>query len=146
MAGRHRLAIRPKRATETSEYVAFLARLLIGYGERIGRDPAALTHLRDIEAITRDAVNAGIYLANKSGDCPYSINEIGAIMGISKQAAWKRVQLGEQVMLRLEAARAHGAVVQLADIRRTRALMLAAAGLPDRTGSPRELTAGSTAG
>lgn len=145
MPGRHRLPAqqtRPKRQTETSEYVAFLMRTIIGYGERIGQDPAALAHLRDLEAITRDAVNAGIYLANHTGDRPYSINEIAAIMGISKQAVHKRVQLGEAVYLRLEAARADGAVIRLADMRRTRAAMLAAAGLPDRTGSPRELTAG----
>jgi hypothetical protein len=145
MPGRHRLPAqqpRPRRQTETSEYVAFMMRAIIGYGERIGNDPAALTHLRDLEAITRDAVNAGIYLANHTGARPYSINEIAALMGISKQAVWKRVQLGQAVYEKLEAARANGAVVRLADMRKTRALMLAAAGIPDRTGSPRELTAG----
>ena len=122
---------------ETSEYVAMMMRIIIGYGERIGDDPVALTHLRDLEAVTRDAVNAGIYLANRSGERPYSINEIAAIMGISKQAVHKRVQLGEVVYARLEAARASGAVVRLADMRKTRAAILAAAGIPDRTGSPR---------
>lgn len=119
-----------------------MMRIIIGYGERIGDDPVALTHLRDLEAVTRDAVNAGIYLANRSGERPYSINEIAAIMGISKQAVHKRVQLGEIVYARLEAARANGAVVRLADMRQTRAAILAAAGIPDRTGSPREITAG----
>ena len=142
MPGRHRLAVRPKRNTETSEYVAMLMRIIIGYGERVGSDPVALIHLRDIENVTRDAVNAGIYLANKTGAQPYSINEIGAIMGITKQGVHKRVKLGEQVVARLEAARANGAVVRLADLRQIRAGGLAAAGLPDRTGSTRELTAG----
>jgi hypothetical protein len=148
MPGRHRLparqgqAKRPKRHVETSEYVAGLARFIIGYGERVGQDPAALTHLRDLEALTRDAVNAGIYLANRSGERPYSINEIAAIMGISKQAVHKRVQLGQAVYANLEAARANGAVVRLADMRQARAAILAAAGIPDRTGSPREVTAG----
>lgn len=147
MTGRHRLPARqprPRREVETSEYIAMLMRIIIGYGERIGQDPVALTHLRDIEKITRDAVNAGIYLANRTGARPYSINEIAAIMGISKQAVWKRAELGEQVVARLEAARASGAVIRLADMRKNRAALLEAAGLPDRTGSPKELTAGST--
>lgn len=146
MSGRHRLPVRqprPKREVETSEYVAMMMRVIIGYGERIGRDPAALAHLRDLETITRDAVNAGIYLANKTGDRPYSINEIADLMGISKQAVHKRVKLGEIVYHRLEAARANGAVVRLADMRQTRAAILAATGIPDRTGSPRELDAGA---
>lgn len=149
MVGRHsrrRLPARQRRTVETSEYVAMLMRIIIGYGERVGQDPVALIHLRDIEAITRDAVNAGIYLANRTGARPYSINEMADILGISKQAVHKRVQLGEQVYARLEAARADGAVIRLADMRRTRAAILAAAGLPDRTGSPRELGAGSTTG
>lgn len=142
MPGRHRLPAR-RRNTETSEYVAMMMRIIIGYGERIGQDPAGLVHLRDLEAVTRDAVNAGIYLANKSGDRPYSINEIAGLMGISKQAVHKRVKLGEAVYARLEAARANGAIVRLADMRQTRAAILAATGIPDRTGSPKELTAGN---
>jgi hypothetical protein len=92
----------------------------------------------------RDAVNVGIYAANKLEDRPYSINEIASIMGISKQAVHKRVQEGEQVFLRLEAAKASGAVVRLADMRAARAAVLGGAGVSDRTGSPRELAAGST--
>ena len=91
----------------------------------------------------RDAVNLGIYAANKLGDRPYSINEIAAMMGISKQAVHKRVQLGETVYIALETARSHGAVVRLDAMRQTRAMVLGQAGVPDRTGSPRELEAGS---
>jgi hypothetical protein len=136
--------VRRKRQTETSDYVAMLMRIIYGYGARVGQDPAALVHLRDLEAGMRDAVNIGIYAANKLEDRPYSINEIAAIMGISKQAVHKRVQLGEEVFLRLEAAKASGALVRLDDMRRARALALGAAGVADRTGSPRELEAGST--
>jgi hypothetical protein len=145
MPGRHRTAVaRRRRATESSEYVAMLMRIIYGYGFRVGQDPAALAHFRDLEAGIRDAVNIGIYAANKLEDRPYSINEIASIMGISKQAVHKRVQEGEQVFLRLEAAKASGAVVRLADMRAARAAVLGQAGVTDRTGSPRELTAGST--
>lgn len=149
MTGKHsrgRVPARQRRTVETSEYVAMLMRIIIGYGERVGQDPVALTHLRDIEAVLRDAVNAGIFLANKSGARPYSINEMADILGVSKQAVHKRVGLGEQVMARLQLARANGAVIRLADMRRSRAQALAQAGLPDRTGSPREITARSTTG
>jgi hypothetical protein len=65
-------------------------------------------------------------------------------MGISKQAVHKRVRLGEAVLGRLAAARNNGAIVRLADMRKKRAAGLAAAGLEDRTGSPRELAAGDS--
>jgi len=142
MPGRHRALTRRKRSTESSEYAAMMLRIIYGYGARIGQDPAALCHLRDLEAGMRDAVNLGIYAANKLEDRPYSINEMAAILDISKQAVHKRVRLGEQVFARLEAARADGAIVRLADIRAARASLLAEAGVPDRTGSARELTAG----
>jgi hypothetical protein len=145
MPGRHAVARRRRRSTESSEYAAMLMRIIYGYGFRVGQDPAALAHLRDLEDGLRDAVNVGIYAANKLEDRPYSINEIAAIMGISKQAVHKRVQAGEQVFLRLEAAKANGAVVRLADMRAARAAVLGQAGVPDKTGSPRELTAGTAA-
>ena len=119
-----------------------LMRMIYGYGVRVGEDPAGLAHLRDLETAMRDAVNIGIYAANKLEDRPYSINEIAAILGVSKQAVHKRVQLGEQVFNQLEAAKASGAVIRLADMRAARAAVLGQAGVTDRTGSPRELTAG----
>jgi hypothetical protein len=142
MAGRHRLPDRRKREYESSEYAAFLVRMIHAYGVRIGEDPAALTYLRDIEAAVRDATNAGIAAANQRPDQPYSLAEIAAIIGVSRQAVHKRVRLGERVLARLAAARGNGAIVRLQDMRRTRAAGLAAAGLDDRTGSQRELTAG----
>jgi hypothetical protein len=119
-----------------------MMRIIYGYGARIANDPVALVHLRDLEEGIKDAVNLGIYAANQYGDRPYSINEIAAIMGISKQAVHKRVKLGESVHARIDAARASGALVRTADIRLARKYALAAAGIPDRTGSPRELTTG----
>ena len=91
----------------------------------------------------RDAANAGIATANLKPDQPYSLAELAAILGISRQGILKRVKLGETVLTRLAIARGHGALVRLADMRKTRAAALAEAGIPDRTGSPRELTAGT---
>jgi hypothetical protein len=133
MAGRHRLPDRRKREYESPEFAAMLVRMIYAYGARIGNDPAALTHLRDIETALRDATNAGIAAANRRPDQPYSLAEIADITGISRQAIHKRVRLGERVLTRLAAARGNGAVVRLADMRRSRADGLAAAGLPDRT-------------
>ncbi len=142
MTGRHRLPDRRKREYESSEYAAMLVRMIHAYGVRIAEDPAALTHLRDIETAVRDAANAGIAAANKRPDQPYSLAEIADIVGVSRQAIHKRVGLGEAVLGRLAAARSRGAIVRLEDMRRTRAAGLAAAGIPDRTGSQRELTTG----
>ena len=78
-----------------------------------------------------DAVNLGVYAANKLGDRPYSINEMAKIMGISKQAVHKRVKLGERVYVALETARANGAVVRLDAVRQARAMVLGQAGVND---------------
>lgn len=127
-------------STETSDYVAFLVRALHGYGRRIGHDPAALVHLREIEQALRDAVNLGCYIANEGPD-HYSQNEQARVLGVTRQAVAKRIKLGEQVHVAIEAARSAGAVVRIADVRARRAAGLASAGVPDRTGSPRELRA-----
>lgn len=67
MVGRLRQR-RARRDIETSDYVAMVERILYGYGRRIGNDPAALVHLREIEQALRDAVNLGVYLANQCPD------------------------------------------------------------------------------
>lgn len=73
-----------------------LTRMLRGYGKRIGADPAAsLPHLRELEQALTDSVNLGIYTANKIGG--HSINELADVLGVSKQAIFKRVTLGEQI-------------------------------------------------
>lgn len=128
------------RRAETSDYVATIERILYGYGRRIGHDPAALVHLREIETALRDAVNLGCYLANQGPD-HYSQNEQAAILGVSRQAVAKRIRAGEAVHVRLEAERTADAVVRIADVRARRAAGLEAAGVRDRTGSPRELRA-----
>jgi hypothetical protein len=128
------------RPAETSDYVAFLRRALYGYGRRIGDDPAALVHLRELEETLRDAVNLGVFAANHGRD-HYSQNEQAAILGVTRQAIAKRIKLGADVHVRLEAERTAGAVVRIADVRARRAAGMAAAGVEDRTGSPRELRA-----
>jgi hypothetical protein len=140
--GRHRL----RRSTETSSYVAMLERMIYAYGQRIADDPAALVHFRELEQAMRNAVNLGIHGANKIADSNgsrYSINEMAAILGVSKQAIHVRVGQGADVHAMLEAARAGGALVRLADVRGRRALALEAAGVPDKTGSAKELAAGA---
>lgn len=131
---------RAKRVTETSDYVAFTKRTVWGFGVRIGQDPAALAHLRDLQQTFIDAVNHGMFTANKGGD-HYSQNDMAAILGTSRQAVAKRIKLGEEVHVRLESLRADGALVRIADVRAERARNLAAAGVEDRTGSVRELGA-----
>jgi hypothetical protein len=93
MAGQHR---RRKRATTTDDYAAMMARMVRAYGKRIGTDPqAGLAHLRELEAAMADAVNLGIYSANRDGG--RSINDLADMLGVSKQAIHNRVKLGEQL-------------------------------------------------
>lgn len=131
---------RRRHDVETSDYVAMLKRVIYGYGRRIGADPAALVHLRELEEAIRDAVNLGVFIANQGRD-HYSQREQAAILGVTRQAIAKRIKLGEAVHVHQEATRAAGAVVRIADVRAARAAALAAAGVQDRTGSDRELRA-----
>lgn len=131
---------RAKRVTETSDYVAFTKRTLWGLGVRIGQDPAALANLRELQQTMVDAVNHGIFTANRDSD-HYSQNDMAAILGTSRQAIAKRIKLGEEVHVRLQSLRADGALVRIADVRAERARGLAAAAVEDSTGSVRELGA-----
>jgi hypothetical protein len=142
MTGKHRLPDQRKREYESSEYVAMLVRMIYAWGARVGDDPAAYAYRRELENALRDAGNAGLAAANRRPDQPYSLAEIAAIDGTSRSMIHKRVRLGEAVLGKLAAARTSGAIIRLADMRRTRAARLAAAGIPDRTGSQRELAAG----
>jgi hypothetical protein len=93
MAGIHR---RKRKPTTTDDYAAMLTRMVRAYGRRIGQDhKAGLGHLRDLEAELTDAVNLGIYTANRVSGV--SINQLAAELGVSKQAVHKRVGLGELV-------------------------------------------------
>ncbi|HEY2089875.1 MAG TPA: hypothetical protein VGH54_28125 [Mycobacterium sp.] len=114
-----------------------MERIIIGYGNRIADDPAALVHLRHLETLLDDQVNRGIFEANKGSR--YSQPEIGAMLGVSRQAISKRIKLGTVVYALLQQARGAGAVVRLGDVRAQRAELLGAAGVDDRTGSVREL-------
>ena len=101
MAGLHR---KRKRDTTADDYAAMLGRMLAAYGKRVGADPAAsLPHLRELEQALTDSVNAGIWQANKTGG--HSVNELADILGVSKQAIFKRVSLGEQAARQREQAR-----------------------------------------
>lgn len=93
MTGTHR---RRKRTTTTDQYAAMLTRMVRAYGTRIGAEPAeGLAHLRELEQAMTDAVNLGIYTANRAGG--HSLNELADTLGVSKQAVSKRVGLGEQI-------------------------------------------------
>lgn len=98
MTGTHR---RAKRTTTTDDYAAMLRRMITAYGTRIGSDPAeGLTHLRDLEQAMTDSANYGLYMANKVGG--RSINQLADMLGVSKQAIFKRVGQGELVARKRE--------------------------------------------
>jgi hypothetical protein len=119
-----------------------MTRIITSYGDRIASDPAALAHLRDLQAVLADQVNRGIFEANQSSD-RYSQNEMARILGVTRQAIAKRIDLGREVYARTRQARGAGALVRIADIRARRAQLLAEAGVQDRTGSAREIRAAS---
>lgn len=140
MAGRHTRSRSAQRVTETSDYVGMMLRVITAFGDRIGEDPAALVHLREVEAALTDQVNRGVFLANAQQD-GYSQNHMAAMLGVSRQAIAKRIGLGQAVYTRTAAARGAGTLVRIKDIRARRAQLLAAAEVPDRTGSARERAA-----
>ena len=140
MTGRHRTGSAPQRITETSDYVAFATRIIHGYGDRIADDPAALAHLRDLQKALADAVNRGIFAANRSAN-HYSQNDMARVLGCSRQAIQQRIASGQQAYAQYWEARGNGALVRIADVRARRAELLELAGVEDRTGSPRELAA-----
>lgn len=138
MTGRHRAGgqERPRRVTETSDYVAFMTRVIVGWGDRIATDPAALVHLRELEATLTQQTNRGVWEANEAGQ--YSQSHMAAILGVSRQAVAKRITLGQLGAAALAQARGAGALVRLGEVRARRQRLLAAAGVPDLTGSERE--------
>jgi hypothetical protein len=142
MTGKHAAPKPParprRRATETSDLAGALMRMHRAFGERIGDDPAALVHEQQLIESLRDAINHGIWLANRNPGTRYSLPEIGRVTGRTKQAISLRVQAGEAVHNRLLAAIGGGTLTRLADLRRYRAERLAAADVDDRSGSDRE--------
>lgn len=135
-SGRHK---RSARRTETSDFVAMLTRLLIAWGDRVGHDPAALVHFRELEQTLVQQTNRGIWTANRAGR--YSQNEMARILDVSRQAMAKRIALGELVHASVTEARGGGALVRIGEVRARRARLLAAAAVDDQTGSERELRA-----
>lgn len=127
---------RPKRAVETSDYVAFMTRSMISWGDRIAIDPAALVHLHELQETLTQQTNRGIWEANERGQ--YSQNHMASILGVSRQAVAKRISLGQLAAAAIAQARGAGALVRLGEVRARRARLLAAAEVPDLTGSERE--------
>ena len=92
MTGVHRK--RKRKPTSAGDYAAMMRRMIRNYARRAGEDPMAeLANLRAIEAELHEAVNNGVYVANKTGG--HSVNELAEVLGVSKQAIHKRVQAGE---------------------------------------------------
>lgn len=141
MTGRHEAPRgaqrRSGRVTETSDFVAFMTRLMVAFGDRVAQDPVALVHLRELQATLEQQTNRGIFEANKGQD-HYSQNDMAQILGLTRQAVAHRIKLGELAHAALMQARGGGAVVRLAEVRQRRARLLEAAGVDDRTGSDRE--------
>jgi hypothetical protein len=89
--GRHRR----KRTTSTADYDRMLIRMIRSYGKRVGQDPeGALVDLRTIETTLADSVNLGLHDALSAGQ---SATRLADILGVSRQAIYKRAGLGEQV-------------------------------------------------
>ena len=80
--------IRPRRQVENDEYAAFVRRVLHAYSRRVGSG--------DVEALTlmaglADEINAAMAEAVKGLRARgYSWTEIGARLGITRQAAQQR--------------------------------------------------------
>lgn len=130
--GRHRAG----RVVETSDYVGFMTRAMVAWGDRIASDPAALVHLRELEQTLAQQTNRGMWEANRRAQ--YSQNHMALILGVSRQAVAKRIGLGELAAAAVNAARGGGALVRIGEVRSRRARLLAAANVPDLTGSERE--------
>jgi hypothetical protein len=72
-----------------------LRRMLAAYGKRIGQEPVeGLAHLRELEAALTDATNLGIHAALEAGQSPTAL---AGVLGVSRQAIYKRAALGGRV-------------------------------------------------
>jgi hypothetical protein len=84
-------ALTPKRRrpiTENSDYAAFARRVLRAYSSRVGTgDVEALIHLVALSCDVDDAIQQAINGLRAVG---YSWNEIGARLGITRQATQQR--------------------------------------------------------
>jgi len=79
---------RSKLVTENSEYAAFARRILRAYSRRIATgDIESLTHLITLADDINDATQQAVNGLRSTG---YSWAEIGARLGITRQAAQQR--------------------------------------------------------
>lgn len=135
MSGPQSIGRSPRREVETEDYVAALARFMDGYGRRVGEDPAAIAHFKDLQQRLTDAVNVGLAVAQTKPD-GWSLREISRYFGTSHIAVKKRVDQGKAIIARREQA---AGVTRLADavrpsvpaIRKDRADWLAEQGVED---------------
>jgi hypothetical protein len=104
MTGMHR---KRKRVTGTGDYAAMLHRMLAAYGRRVAEDPAAVEHLAGLERSLATAVNLGLYQAAEAGR---SAQDLAGMMGVSRQAVYKRLAAGEAAAR--EAERAQRAAIR----------------------------------
>ncbi len=81
-------ATRTKSKVETPEYAAMLARMIRGYGRRVGHgDEVDLAEMLEMGKTLSDATSNAVQLMRSDG-ISWSYIALGA--GISRQAAWKR--------------------------------------------------------
>ncbi len=81
-------ATRTKSKVETPEYAAMLARMIRGYGRRVGDgDEVDLAEMLDMAKTLSEATTNAVQLM-RSDRISWSYIALGA--GISRQAAWKR--------------------------------------------------------
>ena len=93
MTGIHR---RRKRTTTNEQYAAMLARMFRALEGRIEADPkSGLGPLRDLEEIMSTSVNAALYRLARDGASP---TKLADSFGVSRQAIYKRITAGEQVV------------------------------------------------
>lgn len=82
---------RRRHRVETSKFAAFAKRILRAYSRRVGdeADIEALTDLVALSVALDDAIAQAV-LGLRRANPPYSWAEIGARLGITKQAAQQR--------------------------------------------------------
>jgi hypothetical protein len=82
-----------KRYRETSEYAAFVRRVVRAYGRRVSdKDIEALGEMAAVQRELDTAMRAAVAQLQGSGD--YSWADIGRVLGITRQAAQQRYGKG----------------------------------------------------
>jgi hypothetical protein len=81
---------RRRREVETTQYAAFVARILRAYGRRVGADLDALGTLKAMRDELDTAIEDGVARLRNDPDQPASWAEIGDQLGIRRQSAQER--------------------------------------------------------